>query len=74
MSFYFSHLFFSVDDGIQSPTRTMVASGAEKPRARKPSAPVVEEEEILMQALTDKEEGARPDDRAIEIDLDEEYQ
>jgi hypothetical protein len=24
MSFYLSHLFFSSDDGIQSPTRTMV--------------------------------------------------
>jgi hypothetical protein len=34
----------------------------------------MEEEEILMQALADKEEDARPDDGAIEIDLDEEYQ
>jgi hypothetical protein len=30
----------------------------------------MEEEEILMQALADKEEGARPDDGIIEIDLD----
>jgi hypothetical protein len=48
--------------------------GAEKPRARKLSAQVMEEEEILMQELADKEEDARPDDSAIEIDLDEEYQ
>jgi hypothetical protein len=74
MSFYFSYLFFSVDDGIQSPTRTMAASGAEKPRAHKPSARVMEEEGILMQALADKEKDACPDDGAIEIDLDEEYQ
>ncbi|KAJ7884383.1 hypothetical protein B0H14DRAFT_2564435 [Mycena olivaceomarginata] len=45
-----------------------------KPRARKPSARVMEEEEILMQALANEEEDARPDDGAIEIDSDEEYQ
>ncbi|KAJ6616886.1 hypothetical protein B0H10DRAFT_1948751 [Mycena sp. CBHHK59/15] len=48
--------------------------GAEKPRARKPSARVMEEEEILMQALADEEEDVHPDDGAIEIDSDEEYQ
>jgi hypothetical protein len=48
--------------------------GAEKPRARKPSAWVMEEEEISMQALADKEEDAHPDGGAIEIDSDEEYQ
>ncbi|KAJ7926522.1 hypothetical protein B0H13DRAFT_2313418 [Mycena leptocephala] len=45
-----------------------------KPRARKPSARVMEEEEILMQALANEEEDARPVDGAIEIDSDEEYQ
>ncbi|KAJ6616538.1 P-loop containing nucleoside triphosphate hydrolase protein [Mycena sp. CBHHK59/15] len=45
-----------------------------KPRTRKPSAWVMEEEEILMQALADEEEDACPDDRAIEIESDEEYQ
>jgi hypothetical protein len=36
----------------------------------------MEEEEIFMQAPADnlKEEDARPDDSAIEIDSDEEYQ
>ncbi|KAJ7836434.1 hypothetical protein B0H13DRAFT_2678123 [Mycena leptocephala] len=34
----------------------------------------MEEENILMQELADKEEDARPDDGAIEIDSDEEYQ
>ncbi|KAJ6621946.1 hypothetical protein B0H10DRAFT_2214756 [Mycena sp. CBHHK59/15] len=47
--------------------------GAEKPRARKPSARVMEEEEILMQALADEEEDVHPGDGAIEIDSDEEY-
>jgi len=47
--------------------------GAEKSRARKPSARVMEEE-ILMQALADEEEDARPDDGAIEFVSDEEYQ
>jgi hypothetical protein len=36
----------------------MVASGAEKLRAHKPSARVMEEEEILIQALADREEDA----------------
>jgi hypothetical protein len=47
MSFYFSHLVFSGDDGH--------GRG-------------------LMRALADEEEDARPDDGAIEIDSDEEYQ
>jgi hypothetical protein len=34
----------------------------------------MEEEEILMQALADEEEDVCPDDGAIEIDSDEEYQ
>ncbi|KAJ7855529.1 hypothetical protein B0H13DRAFT_2357800 [Mycena leptocephala] len=54
--------------------RALLFGGAEKPRARKPSAWVMEEEEISMQALADKEEDAHPDDGAIEIDSDEEYQ
>jgi hypothetical protein len=33
----------------------------------------MEEEEILMQELADKEEDVRPNNGAIEIDLDEEY-
>jgi hypothetical protein len=52
--------------------RTLLFDGAEKPRARKPSAPGMEEEKIVMQELADKEEDARPDG-AIEIDSDEEY-
>jgi hypothetical protein len=49
--------------------------GAEKPRAaRKLSARVMEEENILIQELADNEEDARPDNGAIEIDSDEEYQ
>jgi hypothetical protein len=48
--------------------------GAEKPRARKPSTRVIEEEEILMQALADEGDYARPADGTIEIDSDEEYQ
>ncbi|KAJ6603705.1 hypothetical protein B0H10DRAFT_1957768 [Mycena sp. CBHHK59/15] len=55
-------------------TLALLFGGAEKPHACKPSAQVMEEEEILMQALADEEEDARPDDGAIEIDLDEEYQ
>jgi hypothetical protein len=34
----------------------------------------MEEEEILMQELADKEEDVRPDNGAIETDSDEEYQ
>jgi hypothetical protein len=52
----------------------LLFGGAEKPRARELSARVMEEEEILMQELADKEEDACPDDGAIEIDSDEEHQ
>ncbi|KAJ6606747.1 hypothetical protein B0H10DRAFT_2228552 [Mycena sp. CBHHK59/15] len=45
--------------------------GAEKPRKRKPSARVMEEEEILMQALAEADEDDVPDDGAIEIESDE---
>ncbi|KAJ6631807.1 hypothetical protein B0H10DRAFT_2206226 [Mycena sp. CBHHK59/15] len=45
---------------------------AEKPRARKPSVQVMEEE-VLMQALAEAAEDNCPDDGAIEIDSDEEY-
>ncbi|KAJ7105348.1 ribonuclease H-like domain-containing protein, partial [Mycena epipterygia] len=55
-------------------TLQVLFGGAEKPRARKPSARVIEEEESLMQALADAEEDANPDDGAIEVDSDEEYQ
>jgi hypothetical protein len=51
----------------------LLFGGAEKPCARKVSAWVMEEEKILMQELADKED-VRPDDGAIDIDLDEEYQ
>ncbi|KAJ6550711.1 hypothetical protein B0H10DRAFT_2242615 [Mycena sp. CBHHK59/15] len=37
-------------------TLALLFGGAEKPRTRKPSARVIEEEEILMQALADEEE------------------
>ncbi|KAJ6628551.1 hypothetical protein B0H10DRAFT_1940388 [Mycena sp. CBHHK59/15] len=47
--------------------------GAEKPRTRKLSACMMEEEEILMEALADEIEEAFPDDGAIEVDSDEEY-
>ncbi|KAJ6450094.1 hypothetical protein C8R45DRAFT_1114324 [Mycena sanguinolenta] len=82
MSFYFSHLFFSVDDGIDDPvlssslpivpSRTPPAASLEIfPVQRKPSARVIEGEEILMQTLADEEKDVRPDDGAIEIDSDE---
>ncbi|KAJ6485196.1 hypothetical protein DFH09DRAFT_1339909 [Mycena vulgaris] len=44
------------------------------PRARKPAVRVMEQEELLMQALALAEEDGVPDDGAIEIDLDEEFQ
>ncbi|KAJ6626316.1 hypothetical protein B0H10DRAFT_2429915 [Mycena sp. CBHHK59/15] len=40
---------------------------AEKPRQRKPSAQVMEEEEVLMQALAEADEDEIPDDGAVEI-------
>ncbi|KAJ6539904.1 ribonuclease H-like domain-containing protein [Mycena sp. CBHHK59/15] len=47
--------------------------GAEKPRKRRPSKRVMEEEEQLMEALANAEEDDVPDDGAIEIDSNEEY-
>ncbi|KAJ7653902.1 ribonuclease H-like domain-containing protein [Mycena polygramma] len=54
-------------------TLQVLFGGADKPRARKPSTRVMEEEEILMQALAEEEEDRNLDDGAIEIDSDEEY-
>ncbi|KAJ7157411.1 ribonuclease H-like domain-containing protein [Mycena filopes] len=60
-------------------TLAVLFGEAEKPRARKPSARVMEEEARLMEALAAMEaradalENARPDDGAIEIDSDDEY-
>jgi hypothetical protein len=45
--------------------RALLFGRAEKPRARKPSAWVMEEEEILMQELADNEEDVRPDNGTI---------
>ncbi|KAJ6575877.1 hypothetical protein B0H10DRAFT_2236660 [Mycena sp. CBHHK59/15] len=44
-----------------------------KPRARKPSVQVMEDEEILMQALADAVEDDVPDDGAIKIEWDDKY-
>ncbi|KAJ6600935.1 ribonuclease H-like domain-containing protein [Mycena sp. CBHHK59/15] len=41
--------------------------------ARKPSARVIQEEELLMQALAEELEDDVPDDGAIEIDSEDEY-
>ncbi|KAJ7213526.1 hypothetical protein GGX14DRAFT_618932, partial [Mycena pura] len=46
---------------------------ATKPRKCKPSTQVMEEEEMLMQALAEDEEDARLDDGAIEVDSEDEY-
>ncbi|KAJ6603954.1 ribonuclease H-like domain-containing protein [Mycena sp. CBHHK59/15] len=46
---------------------------AEKPRQRKPSARVMEEEEVLMQALAEADEDEIPDDGAVEIGSEDEY-
>ncbi|KAJ6620501.1 hypothetical protein B0H10DRAFT_1946047 [Mycena sp. CBHHK59/15] len=51
-----------------------VSRGAEKPRAQKPAAWAMEQEELLMQALAEAEENGVPDDGAIEIDSDDEFQ
>ncbi|KAJ6607735.1 hypothetical protein B0H10DRAFT_2227544 [Mycena sp. CBHHK59/15] len=48
--------------------------GAEKSRARKLAARAMEQEELLMQALAEAEENGVPDDGAIEIDSDDEFQ
>ncbi|KAJ7746676.1 ribonuclease H-like domain-containing protein [Mycena metata] len=55
-------------------TLAVLFGGAEKPRARKPSARVMEEEELLMEILADAAEEARPDDGSIEIDSGDEFQ
>ncbi|KAJ6626261.1 hypothetical protein B0H10DRAFT_2185875 [Mycena sp. CBHHK59/15] len=55
-------------------TLQVLFSGAEKPRTRKPSPRVMEEEEMLMQQLAEDAEDEVPDDGAIEIDSDKEYQ
>ncbi|KAJ6616617.1 ribonuclease H-like domain-containing protein [Mycena sp. CBHHK59/15] len=54
-------------------TLCVLFGGAEKPRARKPSARVIQEEELLMQALAEELEDDVPDDGAIEIDSEDEY-
>ncbi|KAJ6610634.1 ribonuclease H-like domain-containing protein [Mycena sp. CBHHK59/15] len=72
------------DDGLAPPlpnrlpawksmTLQVSFGGAQKPRARKPSARVLEEEERLMQELADELEDRVPDDGAIEIDSDHEF-
>ncbi|KAJ6596587.1 hypothetical protein B0H10DRAFT_2441868 [Mycena sp. CBHHK59/15] len=50
------------------PMTLQVLFGAEKPRKRRPSKRVMEEEEQLMEALANAEEDDVPDDGAIEID------
>ncbi|KAJ7864016.1 ribonuclease H-like domain-containing protein [Mycena leptocephala] len=47
--------------------------GEAKPRKRKPSVRVMEEEEILMEQLADAAEDEVPDDGGIEIDSDDEF-
>ncbi|KAJ7131416.1 hypothetical protein C8R44DRAFT_850141 [Mycena epipterygia] len=54
-------------------TLRVLFGGAEKPRACKPSVRVIEEEELLMQALAEELEDNVPDDGAIEIDSEDEY-
>ncbi|KAJ6467375.1 ribonuclease H-like domain-containing protein [Mycena sanguinolenta] len=54
-------------------TLQVLFGGAEKPRGRRMSAQMMDEEERLMQALADAEEDAIPDDGAIEINSDDEY-
>ncbi|KAJ7670124.1 ribonuclease H-like domain-containing protein [Mycena polygramma] len=54
-------------------TLQVLFGGADKPRARKPTARAMEEEEILMQAFADAAEDDVPDDGAIEIDSEDEY-
>lgn len=54
-------------------TLEVLFGGAVKPRARKPSAKAMEEEEVLMQALAELEEDEFPDDGAIEIDSEDEF-
>ncbi|KAJ7463541.1 ribonuclease H-like domain-containing protein [Mycena latifolia] len=54
-------------------TLKVLFGGAEKPRARKPSTRVIEEEERLMEEMASFMEDQVPDDGGIEIDSDEEY-
>ncbi|KAJ6607551.1 hypothetical protein B0H10DRAFT_1956165 [Mycena sp. CBHHK59/15] len=54
-------------------TLEVLFGGAEKPRARKLSTKVMEEEERLMEELADELEDQEPDEGAIEIDSDDEY-
>ncbi|KAJ7494917.1 ribonuclease H-like domain-containing protein [Mycena latifolia] len=54
-------------------TLKVMFGGAEKPRARKPSARVIEEEERLMEEMANFMEDEVPDDGGVEIDSDEEY-
>ncbi|KAJ6626142.1 hypothetical protein B0H10DRAFT_1941988 [Mycena sp. CBHHK59/15] len=55
-------------------TLRVLFGGADKLRDRKPSAQAMEEEEELMQAFADAAEDEVPDDGAIEIDSEDEYQ
>ncbi|KAJ6628628.1 hypothetical protein B0H10DRAFT_2428853 [Mycena sp. CBHHK59/15] len=55
-------------------TLAVLFRGAEKPCARKPAARAMEQEELLTQALAEVEENGVPDDDAIEIDSEDEFQ
>jgi hypothetical protein len=57
----------------KSITLKILFRSATKPRTRKPSAHVMQEEEMLMQALAEEAEDAIPDDGAIEIHSENEY-
>ncbi|KAJ7830806.1 hypothetical protein B0H14DRAFT_3464534 [Mycena olivaceomarginata] len=48
-------------------------SDTEKPRARKPSRKAMEEEELMMQPLSEQVEDDILDNGAMEIDSDEEF-
>ncbi|KAJ7036251.1 hypothetical protein C8F04DRAFT_1181532 [Mycena alexandri] len=47
--------------------------GGVESRTRKPSAKVMEEEELLMEELANAAEDENPDDGGIEIDWDDEF-
>ncbi|KAJ7092992.1 ribonuclease H-like domain-containing protein [Mycena belliarum] len=57
----------------QPTTLKVLFGGAAKPRTRKASVQVMEEEEILMEALAEQAEDDIPDDGGIEIHSDDEY-
>jgi hypothetical protein len=57
----------------KSMTLETLFGSATWPRTRKPSAQVMQEEEMLMQKLAEEAEDAIPDDGGIEIDSDDEY-